>query len=201
MKDIALSSDGIPVCYEVHGTGAPALVLVHGWSCDRSYWSRQIGYFAGRYRVVAIDLAGHAESGAGRPAWTMPAFGNDVVAVVEKLGLEELVLIGHSMGGDVIVETALRLPGRAVGLVWADTYSSLGEPRTREQIQQFTDRFVRTSSQQLVASFEECSCPHRMPPWSIGWPPTCLLPLRRSRSTLWNMPSATIEPSFLAYKS
>jgi len=141
MKDVALSGDGIPVCYEVHGTGAPALVFVHGWSCDRSYWSRQIGYFAGRFRVVAIDLAGHGESGAGRQAWTMPAFGDDVVAVVEKLGLEELVLIGHSMGGDVIVETALRLPGRAVVLVWADAYSSLGEPRTREQIQQFMAPF------------------------------------------------------------
>ncbi|MGH2554689.1 MAG: alpha/beta fold hydrolase [Actinomycetota bacterium] len=141
MKNLVLSTDGIPVCYEVHGTGAPALIFVHGWSCDRSYWSHQVSYFAGRYQVVAIDLGGHGESGVGRQAWTMPAFGDDVLAVVEKLGLGELVLIGHSMGGDVIVEAALHLAGRVVGLVWADVYSSLGEPRTPEQIEQFRAPF------------------------------------------------------------
>ena len=137
MKDFAVSPDGIPVYHEVHGSGAPALVFVHGWSCDRSYWSRQLGYFAGRYQVVAVDLAGHGESGIGRRAWTMPAFGDDVVAVVEKLELEDMVLIGHSMGGDVIVEAALHLPDRVAGLVWADTYNTLGEPHTREEIEQF----------------------------------------------------------------
>jgi pimeloyl-ACP methyl ester carboxylesterase len=84
-----------------------------------------------------MDLAGHGESGVGRAAWTMPAFGDDVVAVVEKLGLEEMVLIGHSMGGDVIVEAALNLPGRVAGLVWADTYDTLGEPSTPEEIEAF----------------------------------------------------------------
>lgn len=141
MKDFALSTDGIPVWYEVHGTGAPTLVFVHGWSCDRSYWSHQLSSFAARYQVVTIDLAGHGKSGVGRQEWTMPAFGDDVLAVVEKLGLEELVLIGHSMGGDVIVEAALHLAGRVLGLVWTDVYSSLGQPRTREQIEQFRAPF------------------------------------------------------------
>ncbi len=137
MKGVAISPDGIPVRYEVHGAGTPALVFVHGWSCDRSYWSRQLDHFAGRHRVVAIDLAGHGESGVGRDAWTMPAFGDDVVAVVDELGLEELVLIGHSMGGDVIVEAARHLPGRVVGLVWVDTYDTLGESDSGEDLQEF----------------------------------------------------------------
>ena len=83
----AVSADGIPVCYEVRGGGAPALVFVHGWSCDRRYWNAQVDYFADRHQVVAIDLAGHGESGLGRTAWTMPCFGADVVAVVKQLGL------------------------------------------------------------------------------------------------------------------
>ena len=137
MKGVALSADGIPVCYEAHGTGAPALVFVHGWSCDRGYWSPQLDHFARRYQVVSIDLAGHGESGFGREAWTMPAFGADVLAVVEKLGLGEVVLIGHSMGGDVVVEAALHLPGRVAGVVWVDVYSKLGEPHSREQVDDF----------------------------------------------------------------
>jgi pimeloyl-ACP methyl ester carboxylesterase len=125
MRGVAASRDGISLSFEVHGSRAPALVFVHGWSCDRSYWSRHLGAFAGRHQAVAVDLAGHGESGVGRQTWTMPAFGEDVVAVVEHLGLGAVVLIGHSMGGDVVVETALRLRDQVVGVVWADTYDNL----------------------------------------------------------------------------
>jgi pimeloyl-ACP methyl ester carboxylesterase len=100
-------------------------VFVHGWSCDRTYWKHQVPYFADRSQVVAVDLAGHGRSGAGRAEWTMPAFGEDVVAIADQLGLEHLVLIGHSMGGDVIVEAARRLRDRVVGLVWVDVYQTL----------------------------------------------------------------------------
>jgi pimeloyl-ACP methyl ester carboxylesterase len=101
MSGVATSRDGIPLAFEVHGVGTPSLVFVHGWSCHRGCWRGQVGPLAGRYQTVAVDLAGHGESGVGRRAWTMAAFGEDIVAVVEQLGLGEVVLIGHSMGGDV----------------------------------------------------------------------------------------------------
>jgi pimeloyl-ACP methyl ester carboxylesterase len=141
MDGVVASRDGVPVCYEVHGSGTPAVVFVHGWSCDRSYWRGQVAAFAARHRVVAVDLAGHGESGAGRSSWTMPAFGEDVAAVVAELGLGNLVLVGHSMGGDVIVETALDLPGQVLGLVWVDTYGTLEDPEPREAIEAFVGPF------------------------------------------------------------
>jgi pimeloyl-ACP methyl ester carboxylesterase len=141
MGGVATSRDGIPLAFEVHGAGTPSLVVVHGWSSDRGYWSGQVGPLAARYQTVAVDLAGHGESGVGRRAWTMAAFGEDVVAVVEQLGLGEVVLIGHSLGGDVIVEAALRLVDRVAGLVWVDTYSSLGAPLTGDEIEAFVAPF------------------------------------------------------------
>jgi pimeloyl-ACP methyl ester carboxylesterase len=151
MKDIAQSADGIPVHFEVEGEGTPALVFVHGWSCDRSYWSPQIDHFAATHEVVAVDLAGHGESGGGRREWTMPAFGGDVVAVIEKLGLREVALIGHSMGGDVIVEVALALPERVAGLVWVDTYRTLGGVDSPEE----TEEFVRPFRQEFRTAVED----------------------------------------------
>lgn len=128
MRGVAVAPDGLGVHFEREGAGAtPALVLVHGWSCDRSYWRYQVPWFAETYDVVAIDLAGHGDSGVERDGWTMRAFGDDVVAVVQSLELDELVLVGHSMGGDVVVEAALRLPGRVAGLVWVDVYAKLDE--------------------------------------------------------------------------
>jgi pimeloyl-ACP methyl ester carboxylesterase len=154
MHETATSPDGVPIAFEDHGTGSPSLVLVHGWSCDRTYWRGQ-AELAERHRVVTIDLAGHGESGSDRQSWTMPAFGGDVAAVVEQLGIDDAVLIGHSMGGDAIVEAALLLPGRVRGLVWVDTYPSLGTPASGEEIEAFiapfehdfaghTEAFVRT---------------------------------------------------------
>lgn len=137
MKDVANSFDGVPIHYEVLGSGSPALVLVHGWSCDRTYWEGQCGDFAGQYQVVTIDLAGHGESGLLRNDWTIPAFGQDVAAVVEKLGLNQVVLIGHSMGGPVIVEAARRMADRLAGLVGVDTYRSLSEVRQAAEIEAY----------------------------------------------------------------
>jgi pimeloyl-ACP methyl ester carboxylesterase len=72
------SADGIPIAYEAAGTGDPAIVFVHGWSCDRTYWSLQIEPFSQYTTVVALDLAGHGESGLGRSRQSMTAFGADV---------------------------------------------------------------------------------------------------------------------------
>jgi pimeloyl-ACP methyl ester carboxylesterase len=135
MLDVAISFDGVPIHYEVQGSGTPGLVFVHGWSCDRTYWEGQFGGFASQYQVVAIDLAGHGESGLQRDDWNITAFGQDVAAVAEKLGLKQVVLIGHSMGGPVIVEAARLMADRLAGLVGVDTYRNLSEVRQAAEIE------------------------------------------------------------------
>ena len=73
----------------------------------------------------------------------MPAFGRDVVAVADQLGLDRSVLVGHSMGGDVIVEAASRLPAAVTGLIWVDTYRTLGESSSRRADENFLAPFRR----------------------------------------------------------
>jgi len=138
---MAVSADGISLAFDVRGAGTPTLLFVHGWSCDRGYWKNQLDAFAERHQVVAVDLAGHGQSGAGRVAWTMPSFADDVVAVADELHLDRMILIGHSMGGDVIVEAARRLPGRVAGLVWVDVYRTFREPRSRQDLERFVAPF------------------------------------------------------------
>jgi pimeloyl-ACP methyl ester carboxylesterase len=135
------SFDGTPIAYEVRGTGSPAVVFVHGWSCDRTYWEPQLTYFSKKYTVVAIDLGGHGASGIGREGWTIESFGKDVAAVVRKIGLKDVILVGHSMGGDVIPDAALELGARVRGMIWIDTYKKLGTGRKSEDVKAFIDSF------------------------------------------------------------
>jgi pimeloyl-ACP methyl ester carboxylesterase len=131
------AADGVEIHYQIAGSGEPALVLVHGWSCDRSYWRAQIDHFAKSHRVIAVDLGGHGESGLGRREWTMAAFGEDVRAAVQAVGPEKVVLVGHSMGGPVVAEAAKLMPGRVAGLVMVDFFTDVDRRYTAKEQEGF----------------------------------------------------------------
>ncbi len=132
---IAIAPDEVPIHYSVYGAGSPALVLVHGITCDQTHWRKQVGPFSREHRVVTLDLAGHGESGLGREDWSMDAYGHDVAAVVEELGLQDIILIGHSMGGAVIFKAARQLPGRVKALVAVDTFEDFSSWYPEEDIE------------------------------------------------------------------
>lgn len=133
----ATSADGVPIRYAAAGKGDPALVFVHCGGCNRGFWDGQMAYFAAKHRVVALDLAGHGQSGVGRKDWTMSAFGEDVVSVVEALGLKRVVLIGHSLGGPAVLEAARRMPGRVAGLVLVDSWVDFEQRIAAEEMEKY----------------------------------------------------------------
>jgi len=159
----ATSPDGIPIRYHAAGKGDPALVFVHCGGCERSFWDGQMAYFAAKHRVVALDLAGHGQSGAGRKDWTMPAFGQDVVSVVEALGLKRVVLIGHSLGGPAVLEAARRVPGRVAGLVLVDSWVDFEQRFPAEEVEKYVSAlqadYRATTTAMLSQYFFSASTP------------------------------------------
>ena len=141
--------DGVRIAYDVHGAGEPAVVLIHGWCCNRTHWRAQVAPLARRGRVVALDLAGHGESSSARTDWTTAAFGADVAAVVDDIGATEVILVGHSMGADVALEAARVLPDRVRGIVWIDQYTQLshfmGEAEVAARVAPFRADFAATA--------------------------------------------------------
>ncbi|MCH8478902.1 MAG: alpha/beta hydrolase [Wenzhouxiangella sp.] len=129
------SADGVAISFEVAGQGEPTLVFIHGWSCDARYWRAQIPHFSRHHRVVAIDLAGHGHSGFGRAQYSMGAFGQDMNAVLDTLGAEQVILIGHSMGGPVSVAAAASVPERVIGIIGVDTFQSVNQAMSAEEAQ------------------------------------------------------------------
>jgi pimeloyl-ACP methyl ester carboxylesterase len=102
------------------GSGAPALVFVHGFACTHEDWRAQIEHFQRSHDVVACDLRGHGRT-PGRPhECSIEHYGGDVAALVNNLELARAVLIGHSMGCRVVLEAARLIPDKVAGLVLVD---------------------------------------------------------------------------------
>jgi len=131
---VATAPDGVSIAYTVSGKGSPALVFVHGWMCDQTYWAAQATSFSETHTVVTIDLAGHGESGMEREGWPLMALGADVEAVVEALDLDPVILIGHSMGGPVVLEAARLMPERVIGVVGVDTLQDADHEYDPEEV-------------------------------------------------------------------
>jgi len=136
-----ISADGVEISFEVFGQSDTSLVFVHGWSCDKSYWKHQRELLSKKYSAVFIDLAGHGESGLQRNNYTIEKFGKDIEAVANHLRLKRIILIGHSMGGSVIIEAAKLLKGKVVGLIGVDTFQSFGDDWSSEQKENFLKPF------------------------------------------------------------
>jgi pimeloyl-ACP methyl ester carboxylesterase len=81
-----------------------------------------------------VDLAGHGHSGFGRKDYTMGAFGEDVRAVVAQVDADQVILIGHSMGGPVSVAAALLMPDKVIGIIGVDTFQDVSQEMTQEEL-------------------------------------------------------------------
>jgi pimeloyl-ACP methyl ester carboxylesterase len=112
--------DKLRVHYKSLGTGKTALVLVHGWCGDVSFWSEQVPALAGKMRVVLIDLPGHGKSDRPKIDYTMDLFARAVDAVLQDAGVEEAVLAGHSMGTPVVRQFYRLFPKKTRALVAVD---------------------------------------------------------------------------------
>jgi len=145
----AISKDGTKIVYSVFGNGEPTLVFVHGWCGSRAVWYKQVPYFARKYRVVILDLAGHGASGRQRKEYTQEAYGEDVAAVVNAIGAKKVILIGHSMSGTIILEANRLIKDKVIGLVAVDTLENFEYMATPEDkikyIEPLKKDFVKNS--------------------------------------------------------
>lgn len=94
----------------------PAVVLLHGYLESLEIWNGFAGRLAPKYRTVSIDIPGHGQSGVLSGVHTMPLMAEAVEAVLQYLGIQRCVLVGHSMGGYVSLACMAEYPGRLAGV-------------------------------------------------------------------------------------
>ncbi|WP_159888524.1 alpha/beta fold hydrolase [Paenibacillus puerhi] len=109
---------GWSISYTEQGSGHP-LVLLHGFCGSGAYWDEVVPLLDAHYRVIVPDLRGHGESGSPDEAYTIEGMADDIAALIDELGTEKAIVLGHSLGGYVTLALAERHSDklRAFGLV------------------------------------------------------------------------------------
>jgi pimeloyl-ACP methyl ester carboxylesterase len=142
MTDHLVEIDGVAIHYLDHPGGAPALVFLPGLSVTAPIFEDLIGAgLSPRFRALALDLRGRGHSAAppagfdpARPAanYTMADHAADVLGLLDAVGLDRAVLVGHSFGGLLAFYLAANHPRRFPRIVVLDAAIALAAPTTRE---------------------------------------------------------------------
>ena len=112
-------STGIDLYYESHGRGE-AIVFIPGTGFAGNVWMEtQVEELAKFYQVIVHDPRGCGRSTHAKGVYTIGLMGNDVVALLEHLGVAQAHIIGHSMGGRIGLSIALNFPGKVKSLIVA----------------------------------------------------------------------------------
>ncbi len=107
------------IWYKQAGNGPPVL-FVHGWCMSSAVWQLQMEGLSSRYRTISIDLRGHGKSPL-QPVTGFSDYAADIAAVVNEFDLQNLVLVGWSMGGQAVLKSWPLLRQRVAGLVLVGT--------------------------------------------------------------------------------
>ncbi len=125
-QGIVEASDKSKISYIEVGQGDTTLFFIHGWCINKEYWSNQFDHFSSRYKIVAIDLPGFGASSKTRPDWSFEQYAEDVKTCIDHLKLKHVILVGHSMSGDIILKTENIASASLVGIIGID---NLHEPK------------------------------------------------------------------------
>ncbi|MEO8373547.1 MAG: alpha/beta hydrolase, partial [Candidatus Solibacter sp.] len=147
--------DGAKVHYESYGKGQEAVVFIHGWTCDLTFWRGQAPLYEKR-RALLIDLPGHGQSEAPKVDYTMERFARAIDAVMRDAGVTKGVLVGHSMGGPVVLAYLRLFPAKTSGLVLVDALlqaatSPEGEAKAKAQMEPFLAGFEKPDYKETMA--------------------------------------------------
>ncbi len=125
-----ITVNGIKLFYEDRGAGVP-LVLVHAFPLSGALWQAQLDALSDTYRVIVPDMRGFGRSDSPPGPYPMETYADDLAALLDALGLDQVVLGGLSMGGYTAFAFVRRYAARLRGLILADTRASADTEEVR----------------------------------------------------------------------
>lgn len=149
LEECILERSGCPLHYWLGGVeGRPLVVFTHGACVDHRSFDAALQAVAQTYRVLTWDVRGHGLSRPVGEPFSIPLAVDDLLAILDELGVQQAVLVGHSNGTYIAQELAFRRPERVQALVIADG-TCITWPRGG------MDKLILRASGPLMALFPE----------------------------------------------
>jgi YbgC/YbaW family acyl-CoA thioester hydrolase len=186
-----LTVHGVNLAVEVRGEGLPIL-FVHGYPLDRTIWREQIDALEG-FRRIAPDLRGMGQSDAPDLGYGMALYAADLAALLDALGIDDVVLCGLSMGGYIALEFLRQWRSRVRGLVLMDTRAEADSPEMRRA----RDAAAATARERGAAAVAEALLPKMLAPSTLNGRPEVV---ERIRMLMANTPVAGMVGALAAMR-
>ena len=148
-------------------SGCPLLFL-HGTGCDASDWVPVIERLPNGQRCIAPDFRGHGQSTVPTQPFTLANLAGDVLCLADYLGIQELVIVGHSLGGMVAMEVARRSSSVA-GLILLEGWTSLSAAGSTFDPGRFYGSLPQTAIVQIQGKSEETRSRFKSEVWNNFW--------------------------------
>lgn len=162
-----INVDGIKIHYYRTGAGEKKIVLLHGASDNGMCWKPVVDLLTEKYDVVMPDAQGHGLSDRLSPGFTSRNHVSQVVGLIQELGLNKPVVMGHSMGAGTTVNVAVDYPDLPKAIIledpgWDDPKMSEGDAKERRNgMTRMFQKYTRSTIDELIAR-----CRKDNPTWS-----------------------------------
>jgi proline-specific peptidase len=127
MTDLFAEVNGIKICYEIRGKGE-TIILVHGFGDRKEHWRAQFGELSEHFKVIRFDNRGAGKSDRPDGVYTMELFADDINGLLDYLKIEKTHIIGHSLGGMIVQNFALKYPKRINKIILINTIAGIVPP-------------------------------------------------------------------------
>lgn len=181
-ESLRITTGDAELSVEVRGEGLP-VVFIHGFPFDRTMWRHQVAALT-RWKRIALDLRGAGASTAPADGYSMSRYADDVVAVLDALGIRDAVVCGLSMGGYVVFDLLRRHPDRVRGVVLADTRA---EPDS-DEARRGRDEMIALARRDGPEAVAERMLPRVLAPTTFAEQPELVADVR-TMMVRWTVPA------------
>jgi 3-oxoadipate enol-lactonase len=136
-----LSCNGINLYYETHGEGPP-LLFIHGLGSSTLDWQAQIDYFSQKHKVIVFDLRGHGQSDKPTGEYGVALFAEDTASLIKELDLEDVNIIGISLGGMIALQLEIFHSELVKSAVIVNSVSEFPLKTTKDKLEKHLRYFI-----------------------------------------------------------
>lgn len=151
--NLKITVNNVNLAYDDVGEGNIPIIFLHGYPFDKTMWQLQLEVLKPSYRLIACDIRGFGKSLNEQSPLRLDAFGDDLVALMDKLQIEKAIVCGLSMGGFIALNAQQRFPDRFVALVLCDTQCIADTAAVKEKRYKIIDEIVANGVTNFLEGF------------------------------------------------